>query len=376
MPHPRGFIHVKLARTGSGISGVVELPAGVGGRFVFGGKEIALKGGKQEIMIADGAQGVHEKKKADKARVIFDTDMGPDYDDVGAIALLHAFADSGKATLLATMASNKYEGVAAVLNLFNTYFGRPDIPIGVPKGDAVSQRDTQHWTDSILARYPHRIVRNEQAADAVQLYREILSRQPDHSVVIITVGFLTNLKGLLETGPDSFSSLNGRELVRLKVKRLVSMAGKFPEGWEFNVMKDVAASQAVFSSWPTPILLSGFGIGVKIKCGLPLIRNEAVQNDPVKDVFRIGIPLAAEDSAGRSSWDETAVLVGIGGYAPYYTVQRGKMSVNSDGSDKWKADNAGPQAHLIEARPVREVKDLIDRMMAHQPRSKPLKPSE
>lgn len=28
--------------------------------------------------------------------VIFDTDMGPDYDDVGAIALLHAFADKGK----------------------------------------------------------------------------------------------------------------------------------------------------------------------------------------------------------------------------------------------------------------------------------------
>ena len=27
--------------------------------------------------------------------VIFDTDFGPDYDDVGAITLLHGFADSG-----------------------------------------------------------------------------------------------------------------------------------------------------------------------------------------------------------------------------------------------------------------------------------------
>src|ERR1700743_3138301 len=81
--------------------------------------------------------------------VIFDSDMGPDYDDVGAIALLHAFADSGKATILATMASTQYEGVAAVFNVFNTYFRRPDIPIGVPKGDAVDQRDAQHWTDTI-----------------------------------------------------------------------------------------------------------------------------------------------------------------------------------------------------------------------------------
>src|SRR3954464_229540 len=73
--------------------------------------------------------------------VIFDTDMGPDYDDAGAITLLHAFADQGKAKILATVASTKYEGVAAVINVFNTYFQRPDIPVGVPKGQAITDRD-------------------------------------------------------------------------------------------------------------------------------------------------------------------------------------------------------------------------------------------
>ena len=53
-----------------------------------------------------------------KTELIFDTDMGPDYDDVGAITLLHAFADSGKVNILATIASNKYQGIAGVLNLF------------------------------------------------------------------------------------------------------------------------------------------------------------------------------------------------------------------------------------------------------------------
>src|SRR5690242_21714047 len=81
--------------------------------------------------------------------VIFDTDMGPDYDDVGAIAILHDFANKGQANILATMASTRYEGVAAVLNVLNTYFKRPAIPVGVPKGDAVSQRDFQHWTDTL-----------------------------------------------------------------------------------------------------------------------------------------------------------------------------------------------------------------------------------
>jgi pyrimidine-specific ribonucleoside hydrolase len=40
--------------------------------------------------------------------IIFDSDFGPDYDDVGAITLLHALADSGQARILATIASDKY----------------------------------------------------------------------------------------------------------------------------------------------------------------------------------------------------------------------------------------------------------------------------
>ncbi len=299
--------------------------------------------------------------------VIFDTDMGPDYDDAGAITILHAFADSGKATILATMASNKYEGVAAVINLFNTYFHRPGIPIGVPKGRSVNQRDEQHWTDTILSRYAHAITRNDQVEDAVTLYRKVLARQPDHSVVIITVGFLTNLQGLLESAPDGISRLTGRKLVEKKVKQLVSMAGKFPEGWEFNVFSDSTASKYVFEHWPTPVLLSGFDIGVKIKCGLPLVQNHAIQHSPVKDVFEIAIPLAAEDSLGRSSWDETAVLIAIAGYQPWYKTEPGTMHVASNGSNTWEAAPNGTHARIIEARPVAEVQQLIDTLIMHQP---------
>ena len=66
--------------------------------------------------------------------VIFDTDFGPDYDDVGAITLLHSFADSGWVQILATMASSRHQNAAAAINVFNTYFNRPEIPIGVVRG--------------------------------------------------------------------------------------------------------------------------------------------------------------------------------------------------------------------------------------------------
>jgi pyrimidine-specific ribonucleoside hydrolase len=144
--------------------------------------------------------------------------------------------------------------------VFNTYFNRPDIPIAVPKGQAVDEPDSQHWSDSIVARYPHRVKSNADVPDAVALYRQVLAKQPDKGVTIVTVGFLTNLANLLKSKPDQFSKLSGKDLVSQKVKQLVSMAGKFPAGNEFNVFKDADASISALRDWPTLIIFSGFEI--------------------------------------------------------------------------------------------------------------------
>jgi len=301
--------------------------------------------------------------------VIFDSDMGPDYDDVGAITLLHAFADEGKANILATIASTKYDNVAAVFSVFNTYFKMPNIPIGVPKDKALDLRDWQFWTDSVVKRYLHAINSNKDVPDAVALYRRILSIQPDKSVTIITVGFLTNLNNLLQSKADMFSPLTGDQLVKQKVKQLVSMAGKYPEGSEFNINRDFGSAKFVYENWPTPVLFSGFEIGEKIKCGLPLIHNDAITNSPVKDVFKICIPQAAEDSAGRKSWDETAVLVGVLGYNNWYDVKHGNISISEkDGSNKWIDSDNGTHAYLVEKTSPAVVQKLIDELIMHQPK--------
>lgn len=298
--------------------------------------------------------------------VIFDTDMGPDYDDVGAITLLHAFEDKGEATILATVASTKYEGVAAVLNVLNTYFKKPDLPIGVPRGKALELKDVQHWTDTLIAKYPHKINSNKEVADAVSLYRSVLSKQPDNSVTIITVGFLTNISNLLQSKADEYSSLTGKELVRKKVSKLVSMAGKFPSGHEFNVREDAFASQYALNNFPKPVIFSGFEIGAKIKSGMPLIHNTAIRNSPVKDVFKICIPLDEQDKEGRMSWDQTAVLVAIRGHEPFYKLKEGKIVVDEKGNNKWD-DNGRGQFHLVEDQSPSQVSGIINDLMMHHP---------
>ena len=312
-------------------------------------------------MVAASAQ-----KKPAPVPVIFDSDMGPDYDDVGAITLLHAFADSGYIKILATVASTKYEGVAAVFNVFNTYFKRPDLPIGVPKGKALALKDNQHWTDSLIANYPHKINKNEEVAGATEVYRKALALQPDRSVTIITVGFLTNLSNLLQSTPDKYSKLSGKELVKKKVKQLVCMAGSFPAGSEFNVKMDAASSQFVFENWPGPLLFTGVEIGFRIKTGLPLVHNEAIKNSPVKDVFRISIPMSQQDSAGRMSWDETAVLIAVKGYKPWWSVKTGRMKVADNGSNTWITGSSG-HSYIIEALPPAIAQECINKLMMHQP---------
>lgn len=318
------------------------------------------------ITLTTGLTNGQSAKKEPAVPVIFDTDMGPDYDDVGAIALLHAFADEGQTHILATVASTNYSKVAQVLSVFNTYFNRPEIPIGVPKGKAVSDKDTQHWSDTVTARYPHKIQSNNDVPDAVTLYRQILAKQPDRSVTIITVGFLTNLANLLNSKPDQYSKLTGKALATQKVRQVVSMAGKFPSGREYNVFRDTLSSQIVFADWPTPVLCSGFEIGQKIHSGLPLTKNVNIQNSPVKDVFTISLPKAKEDANGRMSWDQTAVLVGVRGYEPYYTVKSGRLTMNADGSNGWDDKGKGHQ-YLVEKMPVSEVEALINNLMQHQP---------
>lgn len=301
--------------------------------------------------------------------IIFDTDIAPDYDDVGAMALLHAFADSGEATILATISCNSFETTVPTLSVLNTYFGRPDIPVGIVKQILPNKNCSQFWAQAIVAKYPHALQSNDEAIDAVKLYRKILSSQPDKSVTIVSVGFFTNLAGLLTSTADEYSSLNGKALVKKKVKQLVSMAARIDKdgrgGYEYNVMVDAAASKNVFTNWPTPVTISGFEIGEKILTGIRLIHNPTIQNSPVKDAFKIAL---AKDSntVGRNSWDETAVLVAVRGIAPWFGYRRLNFDIEKDGKNVLIPGEKF--TYLTFKQTPEEIGKLIEDLMMHQPK--------
>jgi len=298
--------------------------------------------------------------------VILDTDMGPDVDDAGALAVLHALADQGEARILGVMSCNPDQWSAPTIDVFNTYFGRGDLPIGAPKRGGVVIGNAHGWNEKLVPRYPHNLSHTDDATDAVTTYRRLLAAEPDSSVTIISIGFLTNLKNLLASAPDERSRLNGKQLVARKVQKLVVMGGKFPQGKEFNLEQDPEAAMAVTESWPTPVWFSGFEIGEKILTGSELVKDSTLADSPVRYAYRYYLEKAQQPT--RPSWDQTAVLVGVRGLANYFETVPGYCRMYSDGRNEWARTLQGQHQYLTFKMPPEKLRAVIEDLMRHPPK--------
>jgi hypothetical protein len=68
-------------------------------------------------------------------RVILDTDMNFDLDDMLALAMLHALQARGEAKIVAVTCSGHDRWGPPFVDLIDTFYGSPDIPIGMVSGD-------------------------------------------------------------------------------------------------------------------------------------------------------------------------------------------------------------------------------------------------
>ncbi|CAK7055765.1 MAG: nucleoside hydrolase [Petrimonas sp.] len=306
---------------------------------------------------------------ASPEKIIFDTDMGPDYDDVGAIAILHALADLGECEILATLASDGHPSIAPTIEMFNRYYGKGGIPVGIPDNGVANFTASNNWNDSLLVRFAPDLKSKTDYPKASEIYRKVLASQPDKSVTIVTVGFTTNLAELLKTGNDDYSPLSGVELVKKKVKKWVAMAGRFPEGREFNVFIDSVSSSYVLERWPTPILFSGFEIGERIFTGSKVAEKND-QNNPVSWAYKYNLATYENKPVkNRMSWDQTAVLCAIRDPERYfYVCGPGKIIVNPSGYNNWDPDSTKDHYFLVHKYPYQDISDTLEGLMMYQPK--------
>lgn len=301
----------------------------------------------------------------DQVQVILDTGVGLGIDDLGALAVLHALADTGEAEILAVMVSVGGDGAAGrAIDAVNTYYGRPDLPVGVVSGPAPS--GSSPYTATLAASFPNDLAAAEPAMD---LYRDILDRQPDGSVTVVSIGFLTNLAELLASPPDGVSALTGQELVAAKVARWVAMGGAYPDSadvlgdGEFNLAGDTPAAQSTVSGWPTPAVFSGFEVGTEVATGAALQTATPPEN-PVREGYRLW------DEAGgdQPSFDLTAVLAAVRGTADgAFEVCTGRNIVGSGGNTTWEHRRDGRHGYLRAVAPNAEIAATLDALLIAPP---------
>ncbi len=315
---------------------------------------------------------------AEPVPIIFDTDMGNDIDDALALGLIHALESLGECKLLAVTVTKDHPHAAAYVDLVNTFYGRGDIPIGTVrdgKTPEVSKYATPVATarDNGQPRYPHDLTDGSQAPEATKLLRKVLAEQEDGSVVMVQVGFSTNLARLLDSKPDDICPLDGKALAKKKVRLLSIMAGADSSDLrdahfkEYNVFIDVPSARNVFHEWPTPVVASGFEIGRAIKYPAASIEQDYnyVKHHPVAEGYRHYMKMPYD----RETWDLTSVLYAVRPDENYFGLSpTGTVSVEDGGFTRFKADPAGTRRFLtVTPEQIARVKQVFVKLCSRKP---------
>lgn len=285
---------------------------------------------------------------AEKPRIIFDTDISGDVDDVLALAMCHSLADRGACHFLGVTISKHNPHAASFVDAVNTFYGRPDLPIGVTRDEMAQRRDSKYLKLCEDPAYPHDLRSNDQAREAVDLLRELLAAQPDRSASVISVGIASNLANLLRSKADAHSPLDGPDLIRKKVKMVSIMAGAFQavgandHYLEANVKNGIRFMQEFANGWPgdVPVVWSGFEIGIALPFPRLSIAEdlEYMPRHIVKDSYL----LHSGPAHDRPCWDQSSVLHAVFPDRGYFGLSLpGRVSVADDGFTRFSQMGAG-----------------------------------
>ena len=264
-------------------------------------------------------------------RVIFDTDIDSDVDDVGALAMLLNMHNNKEIELTAVIVTSDDPYAPLCVSAICNFYGQSDIPIGFLQGQA-ELKNHSRYTRQISEQFSPTLANHSEAEDGTALYRRILSQSGNNSVTIITVGHLSSLMRLLQSEPDTFSPLSGKQLAERKVNRWLCMGGQYPSGKEANFYRpDPESTYYCLQNWHKPVVFCGWEIGNKVLSGGENIKTLIPEQHPVYQAYKL-----YNNFASRPSWDQLAVYLLSKNHKTFIeVVSGGRCEVNEIGENRW-----------------------------------------
>jgi len=298
--------------------------------------------------------------------VIIDTDFSRWWDDATALGMANVLQRQGKLTVLGIVSDIPNPRAVAAIDAIDTAYGHGDIPLGAVAG---SDADTaKHgYTDALVRQLPHRIRNSDDVPDAVTLYRQLLARQPDQSVTIVSLGAYTNLAALMDQE-------GARALITKKVDRLVIMDGVFPNGFGpvTNQKLDLDAAQLVVEGrrgqgqWPTPIAWVDGLDGIATRVGGSLC-TKASKRNPMRIVYE---DLFGCGPVRDGDWDGPALLFAVGDVPSVFSKlgQGGAAVLNDKGGLSWQKKSTRRNDFYVHLKDQKALNRRIDQLLVAEVR--------
>jgi len=332
------------------------------------------------ITLLFGCNSLHQKQQP--VKIIFDTDMGSDCDDAGALALLHVYADRGKAEILScNYSSGKICYGVGIIDAINTYFGRPDIPVGADYETDIGDPKDKMRAEWLLGNFDfgNDIVKNSDATEQTKLNREILLRQKNNSVTYLTVGHTNGLYELLVSEPDEISPLSGKELIHKKVKCWVAMGGLeannqdciYTKDWNFFRNGTAPSTAFLVKNFPKPFYI--VATGSDIFTGKSLL--ETPENNIIRKAYETWLENTTNQTLSdqRPSWDLIGVYYAVIGLGEYLQREEpGYLDFDTGKGAIWIRGKNEKQHHFIltKKEKKKDFEAYLNEMIATQPSEK------
>jgi hypothetical protein len=293
-------------------------------------------------------------------KIILDTDMGSDCDDVGALALLNEYAREGKAEILGVIfSSGAVPYGVGVIDAINHYYGHHNIPIGASYdttfGDPVDKMQAEKLSRDTAA-FKNRYILNTDVPEQTRLNRKILAGQADKSVTYLTIGHTKGLYDLLVSGPDSISGLSGFELASKKIRRWVALGaigaenpeGHYTKEWNFFFNGAAPYTDYLIDHFPGDIFF--IAAGTNVMTGKSLIQTPG--GNIVRTAYRDWLwNCVRQTMAGqRPSWDLVGVYFAVIGPGDYLEIlDKGYLDFKPEEGCRWiRSDTATLQRFVIQ----------------------------
>ncbi|MBR5019576.1 MAG: nucleoside hydrolase [Bacteroidales bacterium] len=335
----------------------------------------ARENGQKSVYVT--SKGIHVKSNYEQKdiRIIYDCDMGSSTDDLFALMMLYRYMDMHRCTLLGVIVDRMDRANADAVDVMNNYYGYPDIPIGLETHGVEGPRVFIPYHNVAYARTTDaepmfkRTVGDEGAyLEGYKLYRKLLAEQPDKSVTIASVGFLTCLARLMESGPDEYSPLSGLDLMQQKVKAIYLMGGVFGDSFEhdYNFTAAIRYSLTFFNKLPKDIdiVFSPGEVGDPLYYSAETIISDMDWTDihPIKWIYQF-----LNEDKFQKMWDPLAVIQAVEGDELFSLSERGWVSLTPTGETLFTPDPNGNARYQLpgDARWSKTMLNYI-RLMAIQ----------